>query len=427
MTSEAERGGAPTDPERRHRAILRLAALDKSDFGTTLQHVLETDAAELGVERVSCWQLETDPEALHCVCGVRRSNPTLERGVRLTATEIPNYFKTIVTDPIVLADDARADPRTNELCESYLVPLGITSMMDVPIWVRGGLWGVICHEHVGPPRHWTEADRDFAVSIGHIVSMAVEARDRAEAERALRSSEFFVGILSHDLRNPLNALRLSAEHILVRTHADNASEGPVRREARRIIGTVDRMNRMVGQLLDFTRIRVGHGLPVDRTDMDLAEVSRRIIGDARTSRPDRNIALRVHGDPRGRWDPDRLWQLLSNLVSNAIEYGDDVRVEVDGEHPDNVILRVRNRGHIPPELRPHIFEPFRRRNGAPKDAGLGLGLFIAREIAHAHGGSIQLETSDEDVVFIVRLRRLGSASRPNSAPHPSALSAGHNT
>jgi signal transduction histidine kinase len=399
--------------ERRRRAILRLAALDKSDFPEVLRGILVTDADELGVERVNCWALDGESQTLRCICGVSRVRPEVESGTVISHGDIPIYFHALALDPIILADDARADPRTSELRDGYLVPKGITSLMDVPIWVHGGLWGVICHEHVGPPRHWTEEERDFAVSIGHIVSMAVEARDRARAERVARSSEFFVGILGHELRNPLNAARLLAEHIATLTSHDPYLQG-VLEAAKRIVANVDRMARMVGQILDFTRIRLGEGLPVELEAMDLAEVTRRVVAEVRTAKPEPSVDVQVIGDVRGRWDPDRMWQLLTNLISNAIEHGTDPRVVLDGTEAAVVEARVCNRGTVSPPLASEIFEPFRRREGA-RGSGLGLGLFIARPIATAHGGSIELESGGDQTVFTVRLPRLGADPQVSSA------------
>src|SRR5690606_32812394 len=130
--------------------------------------------------------------------------------------------------------------RTFEFRHIYLEPLGITALMDVPIWVRGSLWGVVCHEQVDRPRRWSEADRDFALSIGHILSNAVEARERADAERTAKLSELFIGVLSHDLRNPLGTIRMSAEYILQQNPGT-----PSATAAQRIVRNSDRMGRMI--------------------------------------------------------------------------------------------------------------------------------------------------------------------------------------
>jgi signal transduction histidine kinase len=403
------------DAERRHRALLELAALDKSSFDHVLDRILGTDAELLEVTRVNCWAVEPEAETIRCIQGVvREHREDFECGRTLARCEIPSYFRALALDPIILVDDVRIDRRTRELCRIYLDPLGITSLMDVPIWVRGVLWGVVCHEHVGPPRHWTSLDRDFAISIGHIVSMAVEARYRAEAERAAQSSEFFVGILGHELRNPLGVVRMSAEHILAHSRGGHATDAGITKSARRIITHADRMTRMVEQLLDFTRIRLGGGLPIEQENMDLERCARRVIEDMQAAHPGRTIELHVEGDPRGFWDADRIWQLLSNVIGNALRYGSRANVIIHGRDPSSVELEVRNPGTIDPKLVPELFAPFRRAQPSAPNGGLGLGLFIAREVATAHGGSITLDTRDDEIAFHIRLPRLHS-------PHEDAV------
>lgn len=388
---------------RRYQTLIELAAMDMSNFGQAVRRVLEADAEALDVARVNCWQLESEPQSIRCVSGYRRARATFESGEVLRAREHPRYFRALDEDPIIIADDAQVDPRTSELAESYLIPQGITSMMDVPVWVRGALWGVVCNEHVGPARHWTQAERDFALSIGHIISIAVEARERVQAEEAARFSELFVGVLSHDLRNPLGTIRASAASLQGRT-PDEAS----RRAVQRILRTSERMTRMVDQLLDFTRIRTGGGLPVRPDTTDLAELCRRVASEISVARPGCAIELQVSGDPVGVWDPDRIWQLLWNLVLNALEHGKNGNrawLHVDGRDPEWVLLKVRNRGAIPAEQLPRLFEPFQGRGRPRVSGGLGLGLFISRAITTAHAGTIGMETGEQETVFTVRLPR----------------------
>lgn len=389
-----------------YHAILELAALDKSNFGSVLRKILAVDARELDLERVNCWML--DERSIRCVAGYLRTSDTFEAGTVIEATSCPRYFRALADDPVILADDARTDPRTSEFTDGYLVPLGITSMMDVPIWVRGRLWGVVCHEHVGAPRHWTDAERDFAISIGHIVSMAVEARERADAERIARFSEFFIGVLSHDLRAPLATIR---------TAADVLREGETdlgRRQAtQRITRNAEFMARMIEQLLDFTRIRLGAGIPIQRAATDLAALARQVVSDLP---PD--VASRVDVEARGiavgSYDTDRIWQAVSNLVSNAVNHGlpsGRIRVAVDGNDPSKVTVSVTNAGAISDELRRFLFDPFQPHRARSAERthslgpGLGLGLYIAREIVAAHQGSITVDSDAGEVTFAITLPR----------------------
>lgn len=388
-----------------YHAILELAALDKSNFGSVLRQILAVDARELDLERVNCWTL--DDRSIRCVAGYLRTSDTFEAGTVIEATSCPSYFRALADDPVILADDARTDPRTCEFTDGYLVPLGITSMMDVPIWVRGRMWGVVCHEHVGPARRWTDADRDFAISIGHIVSMAVEARERADAERIARFSEFFIGVLGHDLRNPLATIRAAAD-VLAVGEADITR----RHATQRITRNADLMARMIEQLLDFTRIRLGAGIPIERGSTDVAALARQVVSDL-----PKDVASRIdvdgHGNATGAFDTDRIWQAVSNLISNAFNHGvpsGRVRVVVDGDDPRKVIVKVTNAGAITEDLRQVLFDPFqsyrlRDREHNP-GVGLGLGLYIVREIVAAHHGTIGVTSDAGEVTFMISLPRL---------------------
>jgi signal transduction histidine kinase len=402
---------APVEAQRlessHYHAILELAALDKSNFGSVLRKILAVDARELDLERVNCWTL--DDRSIRCVAGYLRASDTFEAGTVIEATSCPSYFRALADDPVILADDARTDPRTCEFTDSYLVPLGITSMMDVPVWVRGRLWGVVCHEHVGPARRWTDAERDFAISIGHIVSMAVEARERADAERIARFSEFFIGVLGHDLRNPLATIRAAAEVL-----REGESDIGRRHATQRITRNADLMSRMIEQLLDFTRIRLGAGIPIERETTDVAALARQVVSDLPA-----NLASRVDVDRRGNstgaYDSVRIWQAVSNLVSNALDHGSTsgrVRVVIDGDDPRKVIVKVTNAGVLDEELRLALFDPFQshRVRDRERDHGLGLGLYIVREIVAAHHGTIGGTSDAGEVTFTISLPRRPSDS-----------------
>lgn len=386
----------------RHRVLLEMAAMDKSDLEAALRRILRADAEVLGVSRVNCWVFEQDSQVIRCAAAHQEDGAS-PLGVAIDASSVPSYFEALAHDPILLADDARADPRTRELTDSYLAPLGITSMMDVPVWVRGSLWGVVCHEQVGARRRWTVADRDFATSIGHILSMAVEASGRAEAEQAYERCEIFVGILSHDLRSPLTAIRASAE-LLLRFPADDRTSSA----ARRVLRSTERMTRMIEQILDYSRIRLGEGLPVDAGPADLGDLCRRVAAEVRAGHEDHRIDVHVLGDPVGLWDVDRLWQLLTNLLVNAAEHGSpgsEIRVSVDGRDPGNVLVEVASAGAVSPDLVPVVFEAFQAPRDRGRSRGLGLGLFIAREIVTAHRGSIGLDARPDETIVRVKLPR----------------------
>ncbi len=184
------------------KALLELAALHKDDFDAALQHIIKTDALTLGVERVNFWMLRKRPLSIVCELGYVASADSYERGQVLTATEYPNYFRALAEEQLIAAIDARTDPRTREFGRGYLVPLGIGSMMDAPVWLKSTLAGVLCHEHVGEARHWTPEEQEFALAIAQIIATTLEARERHRAEEAERRAVFVsdaTGILTETL------------------------------------------------------------------------------------------------------------------------------------------------------------------------------------------------------------------------------------
>jgi PAS domain S-box-containing protein len=192
----------------------------------------------------------------------------------------------------------------------------------------------------------------------------------------------------------------------------------------RIISSGERMTRMIEQLLDFTRIRVGGGMAFDPRPLDLGATIRQTVDEIEQALPGAAVDVELDGDLEGRWDVDRLAQVLSNLIGNAVRHGSpdgDVRVIADGSDARVVRVRVCNAGAIPPDLLPKIFEPLtegdRRRD---RSGGLGLGLYIAREIVEVHGGHLTVESSDAGgTEFTVTLPRDSAADAlaPNAAGH----------
>lgn len=235
------------------------------------------------------------------------------------------------------------------------------------------------------------------------------ARDRAEAnERELRSiadfRETFIGIISHDLRNPLAATVLNVTEMIDRGHLDPVDK----KSAARILRATERMIRMIEQLTDLTRARLGGGIRITAVPTDLGVVARQIIDELESGR----VRLDVVGDLTGTWDSDRLAQVLSNIVGNALRHArpeTEVVVELRADGAE-VVATITNLGNpIAPEVMPILFEPFRR--GRSLDAStknLGLGLYIADQIVRAHGGTLAARSSHGTTTFEIRLPRTPS-------------------
>jgi PAS domain S-box-containing protein len=159
------------------------------DLHEAFQAVTRVAAACLRTERVSIWFFTQDRSAIQCADLFQLSTQEHSQGLALAATTYPRYFQELGTERIVAADDAQQDPRTAEFTKDYLAPLGITSMLDVPIRSGGKMIGVVCYEHLGPMRHWTLEEQHFATAAANTVTLAIEAADRRKAEQALRTSE----------------------------------------------------------------------------------------------------------------------------------------------------------------------------------------------------------------------------------------------
>ncbi|HET7753340.1 MAG TPA: HAMP domain-containing sensor histidine kinase, partial [Anaeromyxobacteraceae bacterium] len=233
---------------------------------------------------------------------------------------------------------------------------------------------------------------------------------------ARRTSGFrdqILGIVGHDLRNPLGAIVMSAALLQNRGQL----EGWQLKTVGRIRSSAARMERIISDLLSYTRTRLGTGIPIEKRPADIGDLARKVVDELVAYHPESPIHVAAEGDLRGEWDPTRLEQALSNLVANAVDHGDpDGRVEVAlrGEE-DAVHVEVANRGEMPPIVIEHAFEAFRRGPewGGRKSTGLGLGLFIAREIVRGHGGDIALRSRDGETAVALTLPRRGA---PEAAP-----------
>ena len=230
--------------------------------------------------------------------------------------------------------------------------------------------------------------------------------ERVEFERQL------VGIVSHDLRNPLGAILMSAGLLVRRANLDDAQL----RTVNRIASAGDRAERMIRDLLDFTQARIGGGIPVQRALMDMHILTRHIIDELRTAHLEREIQLEQSGDGCGEWDSDRVAQILTNLVRNAIQNsprGTPVHVESRGVG-DSLLLKVHNQGPpISPETGAVLFKPMRRggKHAEKGHHGLGLGLFIVKEIVVAHQGAVDFDSTDAGgTTFTISMPRHGEAA-----------------
>lgn len=239
----------------------------------------------------------------------------------------------------------------------------------------------------------------------HVLSSKVDvfvalARERQRVARALKLNELFVGILGHDLRNPLSALVTGTELLMATLPAPQHQAVLTRMKS-----ASARMAEMIDALLDLTRARLGEGMGLvgQRTSVDVGAIVQRAVDELRDVHRDREI-LRTESEPcQTLGDAERLVQLFSNLLGNAVAHGTPgtpITVRVSRLR-DEVRVAIHNQGVIPAAVLPTLFQPFKK---ATSSRGLGLGLFISQQIAQAHGGDIDVESSAEQgTTFGVRL------------------------
>ena len=288
--------------------------------------------------------------------------------------------------------------------------LGNAAWAALPLVVDGrtlGVMGLGWRE----PRTFDAGDRAFLATVAGQCALALERARLYDAERAARAraeaaeeearrigalQERLMAVVGHDLRTPLQAVVLGTQVLSMRGGLSDSQATTVARVA----SSAARMNGIIRDLLDFTRARQGGGIAVNRVAMDATATFQRAVAELQQLHPDRRIAFRSPGELACSGDPERLLQVASNLVGNALQHGPAdaaISVEVAGT-ADEIALRVHNEGPpIPPEVRGAIFEPFRRAHDAgagERPGSIGLGLFIVREIVRAHGGEVRCDSAE---------------------------------
>ena len=334
------------------------------------------------------------------------------------------------------------------------------SLIAVPLVARGTLLGTLVLVSTHASRRYQGSDLRLTEELGHRAALAIdnarlfedawraaddlreanaqmvratiraqelseeaeEAKELTEGrERELRQvaefREMFIGIVGHDLRNPLGSILMTTGLLLRRGNLDAQAEKAVAR----IIKSSQRMTRMIAQLLDLTRARLGGGFPLEPKPTDLRDVCRSVVEEFEAA-----IQLDATGDLTGTWDADRLVEALSNITGNAIEHatpGTAVVVRAHAEGPE-VVVEIINQGNpIPGDVLPFIFEPFRRaqQHEVSATGNLGLGLYIAKQIVNSGCGSLTAYSVDGTTTFLMRMPRDTSAvSQPHSAPEKEA-------
>jgi PAS domain S-box-containing protein len=286
-----------------------------------------------------------------------------------------------------------------------------------PALLREGRWRGefrLRHQRTGaliPVQHdifLLPAEKGEPVRVASVSQDITELKHQQQAAQERADFEqYLAGIVGHDLRNPINAITLSAAMMLRRQELDER----LRAALKRILNSAERTHRLIDTTLDFTQARLGGGLRVERKPLDLHALTRQVVDEVQLSFPGRHLEVSHEGDGTGAWDPDRMAQVLTNLLTNALKYSPEntpVKVRTRGQE-HSLTLEVHNLGSpIPAELLPRLFAPLKRgKEGADLSGrSLGLGLYIVDHIVRAHGGTVEVRSqAEEGTAFMVRLPR----------------------
>ena len=376
--------------------VAQRAALDQADWCVVL--LLEPegplrlfghrDAAEAGLAAALAPELLLDPEERSgAAAALRRGEPFLGQ----------------VEDQ----DRARIAPAPAQ--REALRAAGVRSILTVPLRARGEPLGAITLARCSPDAPLDAGDVAMARDLERLAVAAIDtARLYRQAQDAVRIRDEFLSIASHELKTPLTSLGLQSESLIAAVTRAGGPEALARR-AEVIRRNVERLNRLIANLLDISRIGAGR-LDLDLEDVDLADVVREVVArfEDELARARCDVRLDLPPTAVGRWDRLRLDQVVTNLVSNAVKYapGGPIAVAVE-ERGERVVLTVSDRGiGIPREAQGRIFERFERAVTDRNTGGFGLGLWIVRRIVEALGGQIHVESAPgEGATFVVELPR----------------------
>ncbi len=275
------------------------------------------------------------------------------------------------------------------------------SYISVPVFrTDGRFFGTICALDPKPAQLRNSTILSTMESFARMLSLQIEAEEASQHTEAqlheergtAELREQFIAVLGHDLRNPLFAINFGAERLL-RKHPTPETEALVRH----ILASSRRASQLVEDVLDFARGRMGNGIPLNMGDCQgLQDALLHVVSEVQSVHPQRVIHAQIGNLQGVKGDRERLAQLLSNLVANAIHHGSqDGPVEVTAQvERDHFTLTVKNAGQISQQALPRLFEPYARTVSGTPQAGLGLGLYIVKQIANAHGGELSVSTHE---------------------------------
>lgn len=391
---------------RHQKTLLALAQSDRSDWQRELENLLAQDAQTLQIERVSYWVMDASAQRLTCESLYQLSTHQHHQPqLTLSAADFPDYFAALIAKQTIVTPNAQTDPRTVAFQEIYLAPLGITGMIDVPVYYHGELVGVLCHEQVGPPREWSHDEVDFTVAIGTLVALALEAAYRRQAEEKLRTSlerekelnelkSGFISMVSHEFRTPITTMMSNTELLL--HYSQNWDEEKRQKIYRRLQDSLRWLTGLLDEVLVFGKAEAGK-LSYQPSPLDVLACCRETLEliSLGPGHRHRFVFDSACIDTDLLLDEKLLQHILINILSNAVKYSEpdsEIRFTVQ-QTQESLILTVVDHGiGIPEEAAPHLFTPFYRASNVSHIQGTGLGTAIVLQCVEKMGGTIRIES-----------------------------------
>ncbi|MDH5543089.1 MAG: PAS domain S-box protein, partial [Nitrospinota bacterium] len=415
-----ERRLAWQEEERRARQIIKnqktlieLAKIDSTDFNMMLHTLTEASSDTLNVARASIWSYRNDYSELVCMDSYDRKSRRHDYGETLNRAEFPEYFKAMGRNRCLVVNDSFNDPRTSEFRDGYALRHGITSMLDVSVWLHGKVVAVICHEHIGQKREWTGEEQDFAISVADMISLAFETAERKRIETALnknearmRQSEKMTALgtltegIAHDFNNLLTPI-IGYTEVTQKIFAKDSEEY---KDLAAVLKPARLAKDIVAQLLQFGRKSGGVAYPInlgdvvsENTKLLKSYLPKSVLLHTSIEKGIKNIMSEVSS----------IQQVLMNLCINAAQAmpnGGMLKIAVSNseiavENPEtgspdtemNVLLEVSDTGTgMEKHVLDRIFEPFFTTKSVGEGTGLGLSLVFG--IVQQAGGDIAVES-----------------------------------